>query len=134
LWNYQYTKWYINLTFFPLFFPTKLSQQQRNILKSGVPYITIHAQRKARAIWKLVQSIELTESLFLDNAAAAAAGSGDGANNNNNIGEEGLNNEEMDREDQAAAEDDVDSDDEMDDEGEELLVEGRIGSASLVSN
>jgi len=70
----------------------------------------------------------------LDNAAAAAAGSGDGANNNYNIGQEGLNNEEMDREDQAAAEDDVDSDDEMDDEGEELLVEGRIGSASLVSN
>lgn len=65
---------------------------------SGVPYITIHAQRKARAIWKLVHSIELTEELFLDL--------------NLNVDGSKLTKE-------AISEDDVDSEDEVDDEGEE---------------
>ena len=88
-----------------------------------MPYITIHAQRKARAIVKLIQPIELTNDLFLDTP---------NNNNNDEIEDGGVvarrGNEKMAEED-----DDIDSDDEMDDEGEEVLVEGGLGSTSLVS-
>ena len=71
---------------------------------SGVPYITIHAQRKARAIVKLVQSIELTNELFLDSTTDGDVNGG--------------------KQENAEDDDDIDSDDEMDDEGEEVVVEG----------
>ena len=94
---------------------------------SGVPYITIHAERKARAIWKLVHSIHLSEELFLDLDADAA---NDGANDNG----DGVNNSEegttLTNKDRMGDEDDVDSEDEMDDVGEE---EGAVEVVSLVS-
>jgi hypothetical protein len=82
----------------------------------------------------------------LDNSVSACDGDHVGGNYNGDGG--GVNNKEMDTEATevgggavnevttaaVATEDDVDSDDEMDDEGEELLVEGGVvGSASLVS-
>ncbi len=84
-----------------------------------MPYITIHAQRKARAIVKLVHSIELTDELFLDS----------------DIIDDATTTKQGNELSAAAAEedDDIDSDDEMDDEGEELVVEGGVGSVSLVS-
>ena len=72
-----------------------------------MPYITIHAQRKARAIWKLARSIELTDSLFVTVPNNANNDDASAANDTNN-----MNN---------AQEEDVDSDDEMEDEGEELI-------------
>ena len=104
-----------------------------------MPYITIHAQRKARAIWKLVHSIELTEGLFLD--SAADDNNGDGLNGNvngdenggNNGGNGGNNGPGKVVNKATTEEDDIDSEDEVDDEGEELLIEGGAGSASLVS-
>ena len=90
---------------------------------SGVPYITIHAERKARAIWKLVHSIQLSEEIFLDLDV-------DGANN---IDGDGVNNHEEGTKltkDRMGEEDDVDSEDEMDDVGEE---EGAVEVVSLVS-
>eukprot|EP00984_Skeletonema_dohrnii_P003035 scaffold1020_cov106-Skeletonema_dohrnii-CCMP3373.AAC.2 len=98
---------------------------------SGVPYITIHAQRKARAIWKLVHSIELTDALFLD---SAADNNGDGLNgvNGNNGGEGGNNGVGKVVNKATTEEDDIDSDDEVDDEGEELLIEGGAVSVSLI--
>jgi len=108
-----------------------------------VPYITIHAQRKARAIWKLVHSIELTEGLFLDSAADDNSNvnngvNGDGVNNGNNGdgvngGDGGKNGVGKVVNKATTEEDDIDSDDEVDDEGEELLIEGGAGSVSLVS-
>jgi len=99
-----------------------------------VPYITIHAQRKARAIWKLVHSIELTDGLFLD--SAADDNNGDGLNGNNGVNGnkgDGGNNGPGKLNKATTEEDDIDSEDEVDDEGEELLIEGGAGSASLVS-
>ena len=89
---------------------------------SGVPYITIHAERKARAIWKLVHSIQLSEELFLDLNSEGVDNIGDGVKNS----EEGtkIPKERM------GEEDDVDSEDEMDDVGEE---EGAVEVVSLVS-
>lgn len=95
---------------------------------SGVPYITIHAERKARAIWKLVHSIQLSEELFLDldylNSDGVENNNGDGVNNC----EEGT---KLTNKDRMGEEDDVvDSEDEMDDVGEE---EGAVEVVSLVS-
>lgn len=89
---------------------------------SGVPYITIHAQRKSRAIWRLVNSLDLHENLFLDIAAAAE---NNGENGGENSGaESGGKLDGKDNVRSAKDEDDdiVDSDDEMDDEGEEFDV------------
>jgi hypothetical protein len=106
-----------------------------------VPYITIHAQRKSRAIWRLINSIDLHENLFLDVADAAENdGENDAGGENGGAGSGG----KLDVKDnvRSAKDDDdiVDSDDEMDDEGEEFDInlmsgdgEGRNGgNTSLV--
>ena len=103
-----------------------------------MPYITIHAQRKSRAIWRLVNSIDLHENLFLDSDSAENDDGENGAGGESGGAQSGgLDGKDYMR--SAKEEDDVvDSDDEMDDEGEEFDVnltggdggEGR--SASLV--
>jgi hypothetical protein len=114
----------------------------KNIKHSGVPYITIHAQRKSRAIWRLINSIDLHENLFLD-IAAAAENNNDGENDGERAESGGgLDGKEKGVRRSAKEDDDdiVDSDDEMDDEGEEFDVnltggdggEGRNGNTSLV--
>ena len=110
-----------------------------------MPYITIHAQRKSRAIWRLVNSLDLHENLFLD---IAAAENNDGENNGENgAGGDGPESDGglygKDNVVRSAKDEDdiVDSDDEMDDEGEEFdvnLMDGdggegnNGGSTSLV--
>ena len=96
-----------------------------------MPYITIHAQRKSRAIWRLINSIDLHENLFLD-----SAGENGGSENGGKLDVKDNVRSVKDDDD----DDIVDSDDEMDDEGEEFDVnlmggdgEGRNGvNTSLV--
>jgi len=104
-----------------------------------VPYITIHAQRKSRAIWRLIKSIDLHENLFLDIPAAENGGENGGEGSGAESG--GLGGKDNVRSAKDDDDDIVDSDDEMDDEGEEFDVnltsgdggEGRNGgNTSLV--
>ena len=67
---------------------------------SGIPYITIDAQRKARAIVKLVDALELKEVFFLDNSAAVR-----GEGTPDNVNEE----EDSEAEDAEAGDDEVDA-------------------------
>ena len=107
-----------------------------------MPYITIHAQRKSRAIWRLVNSLDLHENLFLDsNAAENNDGENSGANGAGGEGsgaESGGDGKDNVRSANVDDDDIVDSDDEMDDEGEEFDVnltggdEGKNGNTSLV--
>ena len=94
-----------------------------------MPYITIHAQRKSRAIWRLVNSLDLHENLFLDVAAAENSGAENDGSENGAGGENGgaesggLDGKEKGVRSAKEEDDDiVDSDDEMDDEGEEFDV------------